>query len=245
MNLRPYISLVVFLCLFVVTESGYAKILTCEAYKGDGKGWIPESFVVDLSEDRAKATIIDPIRDSFGAKPFEKAIFGSALWSRGKGKSKRGDYYNYQFQLIFENSDTNASIELTMHQYHPLKLYFNCRAGRGVGADPSSVYTPQKRVSNADIARQASDSNLCIYAVRQEGGETVWDLGKGADDFVREAQKRGLTCGVSSTNAVPSANKQKKDSDLKSKLLEAKDLFDSGLISEDEYEKLKKRLLGL
>ena len=245
MNLKSSLSLAIFTCLLVLTENSNAKILTCDAYKGDAKGWIPESFVVDLSEDKAKATIIEPVRDSFGAKPFEKAIFGSSLWSRGKGKSKRGDYYNYQFQLIFKNDDTNASIELTMHKYHPLKLYFNCRAGRGASISDPNIYKPQKRTSNANMARQASDSNLCIYAVRQEGGVTVWDLGKGADDFVREAQRRGLSCGVTSANDSAQVNSQKKNSDLKSELLEAKDLFDSGLISKDEYEKLKKKLLGL
>lgn len=243
--MKSHISVVSFAFLMALTGTSYAKILTCDAHKGDAKGWIPRSFVVDLSDDRAKATIVEPIRDSFGAKPFEKAAFGSSLWSRGEGRSSHGKYYNYRFQLMFKNNDTDASIELQMPRYKPVKLYFNGHAGHGNTSSESSVYRPQNRISNADMAKQATDVNLCIYAVRREGGSTVWDLGTGADEFVREAQKRGLTCGVTSFNANTSISNERQKSDLKSELLEAKDLFDSGLISEDEYEKLKKRLLGL
>jgi hypothetical protein len=244
-KLRSYLSFALLACLLFLTDHSHAKIISCEAYNGDAKGWIPRSFVIDVSEDRTRVTVVEPKSNVFGAVPFEKGLFGSDLWSRGKGKSKTGEFYNYQFQLILKENDTKAQIQLTMHQYHPLILNFNCREGRGATARESDLFRPQKRVSNAEIARQATNTNLCIYAVRQQDGVTVWDLGKGADDFVREAQKRGLTCGVTAINANSSTDAESQNSDLKSKLLEAKDLFDSGLISEDEYEKLKEKLLGL
>ena len=245
MNLKSYLSLALLACLLFLTDHSHAKIISCEAYKGDAKGWIPRSFVIDVSEDRTRATVVEPKSNVFGAVPFEKGLFGSDLWSKGKGKSKTGEFYSYQFQLILKENDTKARIQLTMHQYHPLTLNFNCREGRGATARESDLFRPKKGVSNAEIARQATDTNLCIYAVRQQDGVTVWDLGKGADDFVREAQKRGLTCGITASNANSSTDQESQNSDLKSELLRAKDLFDSGLISKDEYEKLKKKLLDI
>lgn len=235
--------------LFVLTgfaiTSVHAKTMTCNAYKGDGKGWIPEIFTIDLAEDRASAKVIEPVRDTFGANTFKKGLFGSDLWSRGKGKSKDGDYYNYQFQLVFDDNDSKARIVLSMQGYHPLTLRFNCAPGNpAIRGNSQSTFPETRRRSNVELARSASDTNLCVFAVIEREGVRVWDVGRGVDDYVNEAKRRGLSCGVSSEVARESTVVDP-SGDLKSSLAEAKELFESGLISVDEYKKLKKKLLGL
>lgn len=243
MKTGAYKSLTLLTFALMLVQPSYAKIISCDAIKGDAKGWIPRSFVIDVSEDRKKASVVEPKSDVFGAVPFKKGVFGSDLWSRGKGRSKIGDFYNYQFQLVLKDDDRAARIELSMQGYRPLRLDYRCSSGKQT--DSTRVYQPNKRVTNQQRARSASDENLCIFATREKDGKRIWDIDRGVDHFVEEAQKRGLTCGVTSRVVNNSENKEAQNSDLKSELLEAKDLFDSGLISEDEYEKLKKKLLGL
>ena len=67
-----------------------AKVLSCEAKKGNGRGWIPREFQIDLADDRKTACVLSPVTEVFGAKPFEKSFFGPWLHSKGKGWSTAG-----------------------------------------------------------------------------------------------------------------------------------------------------------
>ena len=89
-RIRQLISFILLVVVSVMPLLGHAKVLSCDATKGDGKGWIPREFRIDLANDRKTAQVISPITEVFGAKPFEKSFLGSSLWSRGKGKSDRG-----------------------------------------------------------------------------------------------------------------------------------------------------------
>lgn len=241
MRTITYRTIFIFGLSFALLQPAFAKVVSCNAFKGNAKGWIPRSFVIDLAEDRTKATVIEPKSQVFGAVPFEKGLFGSDLWSRGKGRSNEGEFYNYHFQLVFKEDDTKARIELSMQGYNPLTLYFRCSTG--ISSESTKTYQPSTRKTNTQRAKEASNENLCIFATREENGQKIWDTDRGVDEYVDEAKNRGLSCGVVS-NAVSGGSNAKADS-LKQRLLEAKKLYDSKLISEDEYKSLKKKLLGL
>jgi hypothetical protein len=119
-RIRTLTSTLVATLLYFTSFGVEAKVLSCEATKGNGRGWIPKAFQIDVSNDRKTANVISPVTDVFGAKPFEKSFLGTSLWSRGKGKSKMGDYYNYQLRLDLDSNDTEAKVVMTMQGYPTL-----------------------------------------------------------------------------------------------------------------------------
>ena len=84
-RIRTLTSALVATLLYFTSVGVEAKVLSCEATKGNGRGWIgPREFRIDLANDRKTTQVISPITEVFGAKPFEKSFLGSSLWSRGK-----------------------------------------------------------------------------------------------------------------------------------------------------------------
>ena len=128
-----------------------AKVLSCEATKGNGRGWIPRAFRIDLADDRKTAQVISPTTEIFGAKPFEKSFLGSSLWSRGKGRSNMGDYYNYQLRLDLDSNDTEAKIVMKEQGYSDIEVGFKCVAGESkqLVVDDSTTEQTQDTVANA------------------------------------------------------------------------------------------------
>ena len=121
--------------VFCFSSGVSAKTLTCTADRGeDSKGWIPNQFSLDVSEDRKVARVLRPKLEVFGAKDFEKGMFGSDLWARGKGKSKTGDQYNYQLQLMLSDNDSRYRVTIKEQGYRDLSMKGSCIAGSRVSS---------------------------------------------------------------------------------------------------------------
>jgi hypothetical protein len=150
-RIRTLTGTLVATLLYFTSIGVEAKVLSCDATKGNGRGWIPKAFQIDVSNDRKTANVISPVTDVFGAKPFEKSFLGSSLWSRGKGKSKMGDYYNYQLRLDLDSNDTEAKIVMTMQGYRDNELQFRCVAGGSnqLVTDDSTTVQTRDTESNA------------------------------------------------------------------------------------------------
>ncbi len=151
-----------------------AKVLSCEATKGDGLGWIPSEFQMNLANDRKTARVISPITEAFGAKPFKKSFIGSDLWSRGKGKSKSGDYYNYQFQLGLDSNDTYAKIVMKEQGYKDIEVEFLCSENiRQVEGDSRVKLTAQNKTvppCSYDTAKELEKLNPQSFYVKLKLG---------------------------------------------------------------------------
>jgi hypothetical protein len=131
-----------------------AKVLSCKADIGeDSKGWIPDRFVIDISDDRELIEVLNPVTDVFGAKAFEKAFIGSSYWSRGKGKSKQGETYNFQLQLSLKENDSRYSMELSMQGYNPLRMKGSCSESGSGGSAATSKQGSSVSVSAQECAQ--------------------------------------------------------------------------------------------
>ena len=94
---------------YLIPTEVEAKVLSCEATKGDGLGWIPREFQIDLAMTvKLPKSSLPSLRSS--AQNLSRSHSGSSLWSRGKGKSKMGDNYNYQLRLDLDSNDTEAKV---------------------------------------------------------------------------------------------------------------------------------------
>ena len=174
-----------------------AKVLSCEATEGNGRGWIPREFRIDLANDRKTAQVISPITEVFGAKPFKKSFLGSSLWSRGKGKSDKGDYYNYQLQLDLDSNDTEARIRMTMQGYRDNELQFRCVTGGSNQLVASDSATAQAREKVPLYVSQTSDASICSLGTMTSSSRiVVWNSRSNLSEIVTEAMRRGLDCGV-------------------------------------------------
>ena len=202
---------------------GQAKVLSCDVSKGDGQGWIPQSFKIDLSRDRKTAKVISPVTATFGAKPFEKSLFGSSLWSRGKGKSDRGDFYNYQLQLDLHSNDTQARMKMTNQGFRDIEVNFRCSAD-SIATTQSTAKTESKSTNRSSYRKHTkkSDADICFMA-------KAW----GAKDitYANEVKSRGLDCGVESSASQVAKTEPKST--------------EPSAATTDEVRKLKQRLAQL
>lgn len=200
--MRQFISFVTLVVASLVPLLSHAKVLSCEANKGNGRGWIPREFQIDLASDRKTARVISPVTEVFGAKPFEKSFFGSSLWSRGKGKSDRGDYYNYQLSLDLDLNDTEAKVVMTMQGYRDNELQFRC--SEGIASGPARVEYPPMLEQPRGVSQEAtprslanfSDGDICESAVEEPeyGGGIRWESRPEYLPYVLEASRRNLSC---------------------------------------------------
>ena len=110
-----------FFCYFVCNFA-FAELLQCSAFKGDGKGWLPEDFTIDLSSDRKTANVLQPRTDYFGNIPFEQGFLGGSLWARGKGRTSGGQFRNYQLQLDFYNGVREIRITRQAQGFYDIVL---------------------------------------------------------------------------------------------------------------------------
>ena len=53
-----------------------AELILChvDSKKGNGYGWIPDSFSIDVTPDKQLATVVKPSNEVFGASPFKKTF---------------------------------------------------------------------------------------------------------------------------------------------------------------------------
>jgi hypothetical protein len=164
-RIRTLTSTLVATLLYFTSIGVEAKVLSCEATKGNGRGWIPTAFQIDVSNDRKTANVISPVTDVFGAKPFEKSFLGSSLWSRGKGRSTKGDYYNYQLRLDLDSNDTEAKVVMTMQGYRDNELQFRCVAvgSNQLVADDSTTVETRDTESNSTRVIELQSQNAKLY----------------------------------------------------------------------------------
>ena len=106
-------------------KSTWAETFQCEMYGGAvEKGWLPATFTMDYAPDLTE--IITPISPVFGAVDFEKGFLGSSLWARGKGKAKADGYYNYQWQMDFNQRRGDIRLIMSMQGYRDIVGKGNC-----------------------------------------------------------------------------------------------------------------------
>ena len=184
-RIRTLTGTLVATLLYCTSIGVEAKVLSCEATKGNGRGWIPKAFQIDVSNDRKTANVISPVTDVFGAKPFEKSFLGSSLWSRGKGKSKMGEYYNYQLRLDLDSNDTEAKVVMTMQGYRDNELRFRCYANPARMAQFSGNTSSR---ANVDYRKHEAKSDYDICYMIAENSDHD-------GSYISEARHRGLTCG--------------------------------------------------
>jgi hypothetical protein len=123
-------------CLFFISSGSFAKELNCSADQGENsKGWIPSQFLLDIADDREVIRVLNPRLDIFGSKDFEKAFIGSSYWARGKGKSRSGEYYNFQLQLDLSDDDSRYKIKLIQQGFHDLNMKGSCRSGSPIASN--------------------------------------------------------------------------------------------------------------
>lgn len=90
-------------------------------------GWIPESFILDISSDRSSANVLRPKDNRFGRVEFKTGLFGSDLWARGRGTSNSHQNHSYTIQLRLQDSDRQAKVVVEQQGYRPLHATFACR----------------------------------------------------------------------------------------------------------------------
>ena len=116
-----------FLCaLDQVVASTYECQVSGEAVY---KNWAPSSFVMNFEPDLTE--IVSPVGENFGAKPFKKGFLGSSLWSRGRGKTRSGMLYNYQWQMDFSPRTGDVVLQIEMQGYHPMVAKGSCFSESG------------------------------------------------------------------------------------------------------------------
>lgn len=116
------------LIAIILPAAAIAKQIECEMTKAPyAEGWIPENFVLEISEDRSSAEVLRPKGDSFSRFVFKKAFLGSDLWARGKGKSNSGQSHNYAIQLRLKDNDQQVKVQFQEAGYQPLHATFKCR----------------------------------------------------------------------------------------------------------------------
>lgn len=146
-----------------------AKTLKCDMDgKYDSLGWLPESFVIKIDDDRERIIVQSPVTSNFGEKPFKKAAFGSNYWSSGSGKQRSGGDISYQLQLSLKQNDSRYRLELTLPSYLPILVQ-----GRCLPANSSGYASGQKNGNDALTSKQCrtllqnNNPQLTIYAALQ------------------------------------------------------------------------------
>ena len=154
--------LIVAAMLIVGSSGAIGKTITCSVDDGeDSKGWIPDSFTLDISDDRQVIEVIEPRLEVFGSKDFEKAMFGSNYWSRGKGKAQSGQTHNFQLQLSLKDDDSKYWVELSLHQYRPIRVKGTCSEGGDNSSVNRGMYDRDtaKSISKEECGELLNDSN--------------------------------------------------------------------------------------
>ena len=77
-RLARFTGVLVFIVGFGNPLDANAELLLChvDSKKGNGYGYIPDSFSIDVASDKRLATVVKPSNEVFGASPFKKNIFG-------------------------------------------------------------------------------------------------------------------------------------------------------------------------
>lgn len=154
--------LIVAAMLIMGSSGAIGKTITCSVDSGeDSKGWIPDSFTLDISDDRQVIEVIEPRLEIFGSKDFEKATFGSNYWSRGKGKAQSGKTHNFQLQLSLKDDDSKYWVELTVNQYLPIRVKGTCLEGGETSSVNRGKYdrNTAENVSDQECGQLLNDSN--------------------------------------------------------------------------------------
>ncbi|MEC8485057.1 MAG: hypothetical protein VXY99_14670, partial [Pseudomonadota bacterium] len=210
-----------------------AKVLSCEATKGNGRGWIPREFRIDLADDRKTAQVISPTTEIFGAKPFEKSFLGSSLWSRGKGKSKTGTHYNYQLKLDLDSNDTKAKIVTKQQGYRDIEVGFRCSvdSSNRVASGQTVVPRSQDYTSSVGLLQlgKMSKDALCKYASGEWRGAQFT-----AQDAIRYARDSDVDCkpSLDQGSAAKTPTYRRPQSSETLQALSAKDLCEKAISSE-------------
>lgn len=155
------------LITLILSSELMAKTLTCTVDQGeDSKGWIPDQFVLDLADDREIARVLNPKSEVFGDKDFEKGLFGSDFWARGSGRSKTGDTYNYQLQLILRDNDTRYKVTIKQQGYRDLSVKGRCSVGSRFSGSTSEQGRVASKIKATDqeCAKVVGDGGDLVYA---------------------------------------------------------------------------------
>ena len=179
----------IFLVLFSLMFSNavHAKDLDCRKTDGNGKGWLPDFFSLDVSSDRKSVKVTRGKKQTFGNPDFKKSFLGSDFWSRGTGTSTMNEVYHYQVQLILKNNDQNYQLKMVQAGYRDLVVSGKCTEKT---ENPSK--NNQNKTDSSAVKRNVtgwSDKVLCDNRYR-------WSRADYRKAIKQEIKLRGLDCNT-------------------------------------------------
>lgn len=157
-------------------------------------------------------------------------------------KIKRGTLDIFSIESILEEASaaTKKSIERSFERFGLKLIDFFIQGIEVIGDNPEYIKIKESLADAASLRIRAKAASDTQGFYQQE--RTLDALNKAAEKDTGMAGNL-LSKGLGGINIGSSGNKDS-GGDLKQKLSSLKDLFDSGLISEAEYEKKKQDLLG-
>ena len=157
-------------------------------------------------------------------------------------KIKKGTLDIFTIESVLEeaSADARRSIEKTFERFGLKLIEFYIQGIEVIGDNPEYIKIKESLADAASLRIRAKAASESQGFYQQE--RTFDALNKAAEKDTNVASKL-MSEGIGGLNF---GNKGKNDSggDLKSKLSSLKELHDSGLISDSEYEKKKQDLLG-
>ena len=157
-------------------------------------------------------------------------------------KIKRGTLDIFSIESILEEASaaTKKSIERSFERFGLKLIDFFIQGIEVIGDNPQYIKIKESLADAASLRIRAKAASDTQGFYQQE--RTLDALNKAAEKDTGMAGNL-LSTGLGGINIGSSGNKDS-GGDIKQKLSSLKDLFDSGLISEAEYEKKKQDLLG-
>ena len=151
--------------IFLSATCSWGETFQCEMY-GDAveKGWLPATFTMEYAPDLTE--IISPVSPVFGTVDFEKGFLGSTLWARGKGKTKAGEFYNFEWQMDFKRRSGEMRLKMSMQGYRDTVGEGDCV---GIGGQSTSLSrepdrSPSKIKSRNVIQAKASTGAKATFS---------------------------------------------------------------------------------
>lgn len=165
--------------LLAWSNISYALTLSCYELERNqtAKGWLPYEFKMKISTDLATIKVLDPISDYFGKHDFEKAFIGTDYWSRGKGKTKKGAYYNYTIQLNFQDDLARYKMTMSQHGFKDLTVSGKCERVED-GRTPTSQNKKWNTQSKNDTSLNVNGS-LATFKNPEQSTTVKIDTKKG------------------------------------------------------------------
>ena len=105
-------------------------------------------------------------------------------------------------QIICNFANAKPGSPLRADTIEKRLIYFKEAKKRGLTCVGKAQTTSVKKTCSRKNSEVCSTQKVCSMATLPNGGSKIWDLGSWAVNYVKEAKKRGLTCGVKAQNTT-------------------------------------------